>query len=280
MTRSRIVSFTIKRLTNKMRIRPASSRLTLWLLLALTSGLYPNETFAQNVAGFIHAKIQNFQQTSSAAPVVNSTAPFQFGSVIQMGTATISSAMVTFTGTSSPRAYAPAGGGDFSILDTFATQSQLDAAYGTGNYNLTVNTDAGTFTRSLFFLPFFSYPPTPTLTVPAGDWHSGQIVIDAAAAYNLTWNLFTGGGATDGIEVIIREAGLTYGPLPATQTSLTLPAGTLQPGTTYSCDLGFLRGTGTSSGDTNIGPGYSAQVKDTGFMLRTLTPAFVLTSAV
>ena len=59
-----------------------------------------------------------------------------------------------------------------------------------------------------------------------------------------------------------------------------LPAGSLQPGTTYTCDLAFLRGAGTSSGDTNIGPGYAVLSKDDGFMLRTQTPAFVLTNAV
>src|SRR5438046_1409685 len=77
---------------------------------------------AQNVAGFIHGKIQNFQQTSSAGPVVNSAQPFQFGSLITMGTATINSATLTFSGTASPRAYSAKGDGNFSILDTFATQ--------------------------------------------------------------------------------------------------------------------------------------------------------------
>ena len=258
-----------------MSFRPHFSR-ALWILLFLV--LSAAGTFAQNVAGYVHAKIQNFQQTSPAAPVVYATAPFQFGSLITMGTATINSATLTFSGTSSPRSYTATGSGDFSILDTFTTQAQLDAAYGSGTYNLSIVTDVGTFTRGLFFFPF-GYPITPMITAPAGSWQSGALVIDAAVDYTFTWNSFTGGGATDGIELIIREAGLTFGPLPATQTSYLLPAGTLQPGTTYNCDIAFLRGTGTSSGDTNIGPGYSAQAKDTTFMLRTQAPALVLMSA-
>ena len=248
----------------------------LFLVLSFSAG----SSFAQNVAGFVLGKIQNFQQTSSAAPVMNATAPFQFGSIISMGTATINSATVTFTGTSSPRSYSPLGNGDFSILDTFPTQAQLDVAYGSGNYNLSINTSAGIFSRSIFFFGFFSYPTTPMLTVPANNWQSGMLVIDSAADYNFTWNTFAGGGSTDGIELVIREAAITVGPLPATQTSYILPAGSLQPGTTYTCDLAFLRGAGTSSGDTNIGPGYAVLSKDDGFMLRTQTPAFVLTNAV
>ena len=229
--------------------RPCSSPFR-WVLAFLLLAASTANSGAQNVAGFIHGKIQNFQQTSSAAPVMNATAPFQFGSIISMGTATINSATVTFTGTSSPRSYSPLGNGDFSILDTFPTQAQLDVAYGSGNYNLSINTSAGIFSRSIFFFGFFSYPTTPMLTVPANNWQSGMLVIDSAADYNFTWNTFAGGGSTDGIELVIREAAITVGPLPATQTSYTLPAGSLQPGTTYTCDLAFLRGAGTSSGDT------------------------------
>lgn len=250
-----------------------------WMAFLLALALSGSSSFAQNVSGFVHAKIQNFQQTSPAAPVVNSTSPFQFGSIIQMGTANISSAMVTFTGTSSPRSYTGLPGGDFSILDTFTTLNDLNAAYSFGNYNLSIVTDAGTFTRSLFFFPF-SYPTTPMLTVPANNWQSGMLVIDAAADYTFTWNAFIGGGATDGIEVVVREAGLTFGPLPATQTSLVLPAGSLDPGTTYNCDLAFLRGAGTAAADQNIGQGLAALVKDTSFLLRTQTPALALVSAV
>lgn len=259
--------------------RPHCSSLR-WTLLLLALTFFTGSGFAQNVSGFLHGKIQNFQQTSSAAPVVNATQPFQFGSLITMGTATINSATLTFTGTSSPRTYAAAGNGDFSILDTFTTQAQLDSAYSTsGNYTVSINTSAGTFSRAVsFLLAFFGYPTTPMLTVPAGNWQSGTLVIDPAVAYNFTWNAFANAQANDVIELIIRNGG-TFGPFPATQTSFTLPAGTLQPGTNYSCDLVFVRVAGAAPGDANIGAGYATLAKDTGFTLRTTAPALALTAA-
>jgi hypothetical protein len=239
--------------------------------------LFSNGAAAQNVSGFLLGKIQNFRQTSPVAPVVDSAQPFQFGSVITMGTATINSAMATFTGTSSPRSYMPLGNGDFSILDTFTTQAQLDAAYQTGNYSLSINTSAGTFSRSIFMFPF-SYPTTPMLTLPANAWQSGMVVIDPAADYNVTWNVFSNAQPTDVIELVIGSS--TFGPFPATQTSYLLAAGTLQPGSTYSCGIAFLRVAGTAAGDANIGAGYAVLAKNTGFTVQTEAPTLALVSAV
>jgi len=238
-----------------------------FLLLALF--VCTTTSFAQNVGGFLHGKIQNFQQTSPAAPVVNAAAPFQFGSLITAGTATINSATLTFTGTSSPRDYTAVGTGDFSILDTFPTQAALDSAYQNGNFSVSINTSAGTFSRTIFLFPF-SYPTTPLLMVPASDWQSGALVIDPTVDYTFTWNAFANAQAADVIEFVIRDSGVTLDPFPATQTSFTLPAGSLAPSTSYTCDLGFVRVAGASTGDTDVGPGFATLVKDTGFTLNTI----------
>src|ERR1051325_893453 len=191
------------------------------ILLFLTSAA---SSQAQNVAGFVHGKIQNFQQTSSAAPVVNSTAPYQFGSLIMIGTATINGATLTFSGTASPKTYSPDTGGSFSILDTFLTQAAMDAAYQNGNFTVNIDTSAGMFSRSVFLLPF-SYPVTGQLTVPANNWQSGALVIDTSSDYTFTWSPFSNAQATDVIELAIRNSPVILTPFPATQTSYVLPAG-------------------------------------------------------
>ena len=253
-----------------MKSRCPHSSSARWTLLLLALTVSTATSFAQNVGGFIHGKIQNFQQTSPAAPVVNSAQPFQFGSLITMGTATINSATLTFTGTASPRTYdAVVGTGDFSILDTFTTQAQLDSAYQNGNFTVSIDTSAGTFSRSIFLFPF-SYPTTPLLTVPASNWQSGSLVIDPTLDYTFTWNAFANAQAADVIELVIRNSGVSLNPFPATQTSFTLPAGSLQPNTTYTCDLAFVRVAGATAGDPDIGPGYATLVKDTGFTIRSI----------
>jgi hypothetical protein len=161
-----------------------------WTLLVLALTVSTATSFAQNVAGFLHGKIQNFQQTSAAAPVVNAAQPFQFGSLITMGTATINSATLTFTGSASPRTYDPVvGTGDFSILDTFTTQALLDGAYQNGNFTVNIDTSAGIFSRTVFLFPF-TYPTTPLLTVPAGNWQGGVLVLDPSLDYTFIWNAF------------------------------------------------------------------------------------------
>jgi hypothetical protein len=256
-----------------MKSRCLHTSFARWALAILLLTASTATSLAQNVAGFIHGKIQNFQQTSSAAPVMNSAQPFQFGSLIMMGTATINSATLTFTGTASPRAYsAVAGTGDFSILDTFPTQAAMDSAYQTtGNFTVSIDTSAGIFSRSIFFLPF-SYPTTAQLTVPANNWQSGALVIDWSLDYTFTWNPFINAQAADVIELVIRNSGVVLTPFPATQISYTLPAGSLQPGTTYTCDLAFVRVAGAAAGDPNIGPGYATFVKDTGFTISAIGP--------
>ncbi|MDQ6654234.1 MAG: hypothetical protein M3Y80_00275, partial [Verrucomicrobiota bacterium] len=257
--------------------RPSSAG---WILLPLALLLTAASTFAQTPVGsFIHGKIQNFQQTSTTAPVADPVQPFQFGSLVAMGTATINSATLTFSGSASPRAYTGSTSGDFSILDTFTTQAQLDAAYPTSTYNLAVNTTAGPFSKSISYFAFFGYPPTPRLTVPAASWQNGAIVIDPTADYTLTWGAFTGAQATDAIQLAIAGSGLSLSPFPATQTSYTIPAGSLQPNTNYACELAFLRVAGATAADANFGAGYATLVRKTAFTIHTIAPALTLTAA-
>jgi hypothetical protein len=108
--------------------------------------------------------------------------------------------------------------------------------------------------------------------VPASDWQSGALVLDPTVDYTFTWNAFANAQAPDVIELIIRGSGVALDPFPATQTSFTLPAGSLQPNTVYTCDLGFVRVAGASTGDTDVGPGFATLVKDTGFTISAIGP--------
>jgi hypothetical protein len=172
----------------------------------------------------------------------------------------------------------PATLGDFAILDTFGTQSQLDAAYGNGNYNLTVDTTAGVFSRSIFLSPL-SYRVTPPLTVPAGNWQNGSLIVNSAQDYTFTWEPFSNAQPADFIQLIIHNSNVNIAPFPATQTSYTLPAGALQANRSYISDLVFVRVAGSAPGDSVIGPGSATLASETGFLIRTPPQPLVLTAA-
>jgi hypothetical protein len=252
---------------------------TRWLLIGFALTLSAASASAQNVGSFVLAKIQNQVQSSSNAPVNDPTAPFQFGSFVAQGTATLNSATLTFNGGASPRAYTP-GTGTFTILDTFTTLAQLDAAYPTTTYTLNVDTSAGMFSKSISYFAFLGYPTIPRLTVPAANWQNGVLVIDPAVDYTLTWNAYSNATAADLIQLSIAGSGLALTPFPASQTSYTIPAGTLQPGRTYASDLAFLRVSGTTAADANFGAGFALLVRNVGFTIRTLAPALTFSGAV
>jgi len=250
------------------------------VLLALL--LTAASSFGQTVGSFAHAKIQNFLQTSTSTPIIDSAQPFQFGSFVLQGTATIESATLTAPGTASPRAYTSvAAGSTFVILDTFTTAAQLDAAYGSGTYNLMVTTSAGALSRSMSLLySFFQFPPVPRLTVPAADWQNGVLVIDSGVDYTFTWAPFSGAQVNDLILFVIQGSPANPAPLAGTETSYVLPAGSLQPGTVYPAQLSFVRVINLTAADADFGQGLGTRVSNTGFTIRTLTPMLTLASAV
>jgi riboflavin synthase alpha subunit len=78
---------TIAKVKSQSRVRFAFSLVVLIASASAGQG--------QTVGGFIHSKIQNFEQTSSAAPAIDPAQPYQFGSRVRKGFATINGASVT-----------------------------------------------------------------------------------------------------------------------------------------------------------------------------------------
>lgn len=135
--------------------------------------------------------------------------------------------------------------GFFSFLEEFATETELDGAHPGGTYVIEVTQlIAGTSAVSLNMPPGF--PPIPQIV----NYTAAQS-IPAAADFTLTWNPFTGVLEEDSIILEIHDlsyqtvfeapdlcAGLD---LANTDTSITIPAGTLQVGQTYLGTLTFYR---------------------------------------
>ena len=219
-----------------MRIAPLLS-----LLIAITCAA----ARAADVSVYALTKTQNFQQTSSAAPVLQATGGFSFGAIIDPATATSVTSATLRLPSATVVPFGPVPGfGPFAVAEAFDTQAAMDAEYGSGSYLFTIHAVSdGTKTPSLS-LGAAAYPTTPRVT----NFAAAQ-TIDWTQNFTLQWNAFAGGTSSDSIQLIIlRKNGSTVfstptfgstGALDGTATSTVIPANTLVPGETYSATLVF-----------------------------------------
>ena len=233
--------------------------------------------FAQNVGGFVHAKIQNFSKPARLAPVVSPTAPFQFGSLITMGTATINSATVTFTGTG-PRSYSPEW--EMATFRSSIPSRLSRTGRGIWEWQLqssSIITSAGTFSRSIFY--FLSAIPRP---------HAHGAGSRLAKRHGCDW--------IRRLILILPGTHLpTRSPLTASNSSLAIQPTDrcrrrrpLSPSRRARSSLGrftvvilLFSGLPARPAETRTSArGTPPLVKNTGFMLRTQAPALALTAAV
>jgi hypothetical protein len=165
-------------------------------------------------------------------------------------------ATLTYPGTGSPEdiPISTYSTSTFDANSTLSTQAAMDAAFPVGTY--TANWTAGTFGPGSASIDYTedAYADDTPLFDPStfadlGSENAGQPI-------TLDWNSFVTGSVADSSFVFLNiyNAGTdatvfsdTF--LPATTTSLTIPADTLQPGTDYLASLDFSnRISGSSNG--------------------------------
>lgn len=198
------------------------------------------------------SKELNYFQTSAAAPVPDPERPAVFlGSTTTPTNNPITAARLQVPGGPLLTLTNLAGlGHAFMATEHYASQATLDTARPNGTYNLQLTRTTTTPSANISLNA--SYPPTPQIL----NYAAAQAV-DASANFVLQWNGFTGAAANDSIGLLIAQP-LTgwYWVAPDvcvprllanTATSITIPAGTLQPGTTYEVSLTYSRMTHASS---------------------------------
>jgi hypothetical protein len=192
------------------------------------------------------SKEVNYVQTSSAAPTPHPTRA-----------ATFLSSVTSPTNNPVTGAKVQVPGGPLLILTNFmgmglsflnselyASQTALDTARPGGNYNLQLTRSSGSPSANVSLSG--TYPNTPQIM----NYDAAQ-AINPAADFVLQWNGFTGASGTDSVSVSLINP-VTFwiwtAPDPCvpralanTATSVTIPAGTLQGGTTYDCTLAYTR---------------------------------------
>ena len=216
---------------------------TLIVTILLLSGL--PRAFAQ-VTQYVAAKDEIFNQTSTAAPSPDATAPWRVDTVVAVNAQSDLSNNPTVTAPSGGTGATPltltynAGSGQYRNRVNFADRASLDAAYpdgtyvmhmvspvfGTKNVNLTINPASYTF-------------PTDIPKLSNTTWSGGMLQLDPTVSNTLNWNAFSQLSGNDyvifdlfGQNVSISQSG--------SLTSFTLNANTLVPGQTYSGDIDFI----------------------------------------
>jgi Ca2+-binding RTX toxin-like protein len=209
-------------------------------------------------------KQQTYDQTSSAAPVLQTNNTYQFGAhIIETAAGTVSAGSVqeTTPTTGTANSVTAQTGSllpSLNFQSKFATQSAMDSAFPNGNYNLSITAvHDGTHTLALNLGSSDDFPSAP-----------GQITnynalqgVDPTKAITITWTAFPGGTSNDAIGVFVgdSEGNNLYWSLPGqanalngTATSFTIPANTLSAGETSQCEVDFFKVVGK---DTTGYPG-------------------------
>jgi hypothetical protein len=149
---------------------------------------------------------------------------------------------------SSPAPPAPKrAAAEFSFSAKYATNSDLDAAFPDGNYQMVIQA-AHDGTKAIT-LPLNGdvYPAT----VPSLNNFTAAQAINSSAKYTLSWPAFSGGTANDIILVTISDiTGITLfnspdpgqpGSLNGTNTSFVIPPNTLPGGSLFGGSLIFAK---------------------------------------
>jgi hypothetical protein len=235
-------------------------------------------------------KSQRLQQDGPGLPTTNGVDdPFRLGALVKEsfpGSVT-NATLLSPSGTN----YTLSPSEDeaqFNFDLRFPSKSALDAVFHVGTYTLTVMDWTGGVQTLTVNLGSDAYPNSPHIS----NWTAAQAV-EADADFTVMWDAFVGGTTQDFIQFGIEDdmgGGfqtpdfMEEGALNGTNTSATIPAGTLSSGRTYSARLTFIHaGTPNTNGHPST-PGLPVYFKQMEFNLTTTTPPssagrFVFSSA-
>ncbi len=235
---------------------------------------------ASEVSEYNIEKIEQYDQSSSAAPTINPEQPFQFNANVGAnGTSTLLSSS-TITAPASSAQFFQAGSFGLDFQQTFTSKAAFDAAYPTGTYNLTVNTSTPNTYTGQVVLGSDNYPLVPQIIgLTNATWSGGKIVVtDINQPVTITWNTFNSGSTQGNINLNINNSSIPSQQFAAdgTHTSFTFTPSSpteLQNNQSYQISLSFSNIVG--NGSTNI-PGASSGASyqtDDDFIIQTGTPS-------
>lgn len=224
-------------------LKPRSSRSTCQAIRAAITYMLVLVPLASAQAPYefwVLAKGANYEQRSATAPIIDE---YEFEAFVQpresgfVQSATLHTPLDTVE-------YLIAEDGQWSLPDDseYATESELNALWPSGNYVFSIAQSTGAVEQTLT-LSGSNYPVVPQFA----NWSAAQAV-DPAQPFTIHWNAFAGAGPDDLVRfemyydpVLGDEEDLFGEMLPASQTSFTIPAATLSGARPYKIAVMFIK---------------------------------------
>ena len=190
---------------------------------------------------FLIGRANLYSQAGNAQPTSYTVEPYIYlASTSLASNRTTTGITVTFPGGGVSNLVQDIAAPEKWVFGGFMTnETALETNFPPGNYTFTVNATASNETKVLSFPSSLVQPSAPHLT----NLLAAQSV-DATQPFTLRWDPFAGGTAADYIAAGLGTAWQSpsigsSNALSGTATSVTIPAGTLAPGTTYQGSVGF-----------------------------------------
>jgi hypothetical protein len=221
--------------------------LTLVLSVAAGLGLVPAAA-AYDFTADLLTKGQEATQTNSGLAVINAKNGYVFDAkiVLASNSALTNGSILLPAGLGSEALTASSAGSDPEFSHKVNKLSTLNTDYPDGAYTLTIEDTVDGLLQPVLQLTGSDYPPLPHL-----DNFSAAQAINANGYFNATWDAFTGGSATDFVQLHIEDlAGNKIwetpdvekeGALDGTATNAVIPPGVLNTNQTYNARIQFQK---------------------------------------
>jgi uncharacterized repeat protein (TIGR03803 family) len=247
-----------------------------WALFGFAAAATTHNAFAQitDVGSFNVQKATTYDQTDAVTETRDPETPFQLYSQITPGSTgklLAYSSLTPPSGSTGAIVYQASSNG-LQGTEDFTSKANLDSAFPSGTYNLTIETSTPNTYQIPVPLGADNYPSvTPQLTnVTNSTWTNGVILItDPAQPTTFTWNAFN--SSNGNIFFQINGNGQSFA-ADGTHNSITIPANTFTNNTVVAGSLNFTN----SQDDSGIIPGLNGGTSfaiQVNFVVQTGTPA-------
>jgi hypothetical protein len=195
------------------------------------------------VTSFIVGQIFYYDQTSTAAPVLDTNIGYAFDAATTLASNRTATAISLMLPTSALKTLSqnPAAPESYYLVDGTTNLATFQATYPSGNYGFNVQAATSNQQVTVNLPSSLVQPPAPHVN----NFAAAQAV-DVTQPFTLSWDTFSGGTTADYIAVTVGDVFGTVNPpatnaLNGTATSVVIPAGTLQADTQYDATITFFR---------------------------------------